>query len=78
MENFIAVCLALIVLELGVFIAVGVFTLLKVRQAAQAVEVTAYRVEHQVEAVGSALSNGWVGTGVKAAMAVAGHFMGRR
>ena len=44
----------------------------------EAVEVTAYRVEHQVESVGQALSNGWVGTGVKAAMAVAGHFMGRR
>jgi len=75
METFIAVCLGLIVLELGAFIAVGIYAFLKVKQAAQAVEVTAYKMEHRVE---QTLSNGWVGTAVKAGMALAGHFAGRR
>lgn len=75
METFIAVCLGLIVLELGAFIAVGIYAFLKVKRAAQAVEVAAYKMENRVE---ETLSNGWVGTGVKAALAVAGHFIGRR
>lgn len=75
METVIAVSLALIALELAVFIAVGVFTFLKIQKAAQAVEVTAYRMEDRVE---QTLSNGWVNTGVKAAVAVASHFMGKR
>lgn len=75
METVIAVSLAVIALELAAFIGVGIYTFLKIQKAAQAVEVTAYKMEHRVE---QTLTNGWVNTGVKAAVAVASHFMGRR
>ena len=39
MDTFIAVCLALIVVELGIMIAVFSVAMFKVRDAAQAVEV---------------------------------------
>jgi hypothetical protein len=78
MEIFSAVCLAVIAIELGVLVAFGVYTLLKIRQAAQAVEITAYRVDHQVISLGDTLRNGWVGTGLKAAMSLAGYFWGGR
>jgi hypothetical protein len=75
METVIAVSLAAIALELAAFIAVGIYVFLKVGRAAQAVEVSAYKMEHRVE---QTLSNGWVDAGLKTAMAVASHFMGGR
>ncbi|MDE2490818.1 MAG: hypothetical protein KGM24_08210 [Elusimicrobia bacterium] len=59
MEIFIAVCLALIVVELGVLAAFAAAALLKVRQASQAVEVAAYRVDAEVHSVGESLRSGW-------------------
>lgn len=78
MQIFIAVCLAIITLELGALICVGIYTFLKVHQAAAAVEVVAYRVDHQVMSVGETLRNGWVSAGLKAAMSAASHFWGQR
>jgi hypothetical protein len=62
MDTFIAVCLALIVLELGIMIAVFAFTMLKVKDAAAAVEVAAYRVDQEVLSVGETFRSGWGGT----------------
>lgn len=59
MDTFIAVCLALIVLELGIMIGVFVFTMLRLKDAAQAVEVAAYRVDQEVLSFGSSLRSGW-------------------
>ena len=59
METFIAVCLALIVVELGVVIGVACYALLKVRDAAQAVEVAAYRVDQEVLTFGDTMRSGW-------------------
>ncbi len=78
MITFSAVCLAVIALELGVLVGVGVSPLPKIRQAAEAVEVTAYRVDHQVISLGETLRNGWVGAGLKAAMGLAGSLWGGR
>jgi hypothetical protein len=61
MDTFIAVCLALIVVELGVMIAVFSVAMVKVRDAAQAVEVAAYRVDQEVLTVGESLRSGWGG-----------------
>ncbi len=60
METFIAVCLAVLVLELSVLIAVMVVTLLQVKKAAQAVEVLTYRVDSQVASFGEAVRSGWL------------------
>ncbi|MBI5240964.1 MAG: hypothetical protein HY926_10870 [Elusimicrobia bacterium] len=60
METFIAVCLAVLVLELSVLIAVLVVTLLQVKKAAQAVEVLTYRVDSQVASFGEAIRSGWL------------------
>ena len=60
METFIAVCLALIVVELAVMIAVFSLAMVKVRDAAQAVEITAYRVDQEVQSFSSSLQTGWV------------------
>ena len=59
METFIAVCLALIVLELAVMIAVFAAAMVKVKDAAQAVEVAAYRVDQEVLGFGQSLRSGW-------------------
>ncbi len=61
MQTFIAVCLALIVAELAVMIAVFVVTMLKLKQAAQAVEVAAYRVDQEVLSLGDSLRSSWGG-----------------
>ena len=62
MDTFIAVCLGLIVLELAVMIGVFAFTMLKVKDAAVAVEVAAYRVDQEVLSVGETFRSGWGGT----------------
>ena len=59
METFIAACLAVIVLELAVMIGVFAFTMLKLKQAAQAVEVAAYRVDQEVLSFGQSIRSGW-------------------
>lgn len=59
MTTFIAVCLGLIVLELAVMITVFCVAMLKLRDAAQAVEITAYRVDQEVSSVGQGLRSGW-------------------
>ena len=59
MQTFIAVCIALIVVELGVLIAVFAVALIKVRDAAQAVEVAAYRVDQEVVRLGESVHSGW-------------------
>jgi hypothetical protein len=60
METLIAVCLAVLVVELTVLIAVLVVTLLQVRKSAQAVEVLTYRLDQQVAAFGEAVRSGWM------------------
>ncbi|MCX5794688.1 MAG: hypothetical protein NTY77_04240 [Elusimicrobia bacterium] len=60
METLIAVCLAVITLELSILIVVLIATLLQVKKAAQAVEVLTYRVDQQVESFGEAVRSGWM------------------
>lgn len=75
MDTFIAVCLALIVLELGIMIGVFAFVMLRVKDAAAAVEVAAYRVDHEVASVGESMRSGWGGalkTAVQAGLALFG------
>ena len=62
MDTFIAVCLALIVIELAVMIGVFAYVMLRVKDAAAAVEVAAYRVDQEVLSVGETFRSGWGGT----------------
>ncbi|PIR17125.1 MAG: hypothetical protein COV48_08985 [Elusimicrobia bacterium CG11_big_fil_rev_8_21_14_0_20_64_6] len=62
MDTFIAVCLALIVLELAVMIGVFVITMMSIKDAAAAVEVAAYRVDQEALSVGETFRSGWGGT----------------
>ncbi len=62
MNTFIAVCLALIVVELAVMIGVFAYVMLRVKDAAAAVEVAAYRVDQEVLRAGETLRSGWLGT----------------
>lgn len=68
-ETFVAACLGLIVLELAVMIAVFAAAMLKVRDAAQAVEVAAYRADQEVLSIGQSLRSGW-GEALKTALSV--------
>ncbi len=73
MDTFIAVCLALIVLELGVIVGVFAVAMLRVKDAAVAVEVAAYRVDQEVHSAGERLRGGWgtaLGTALSAGMAL--------
>jgi len=69
MDTFIAVCLGLIVLELAVMIAVFAVAMVKVRDAAQAVEIAAYRVDQEVSNLGESMRSGWI-TGLKSMFSV--------
>ena len=60
METFIAVCLAVLVVELTILIAVMIVTLLQIKKAAQSVEVLAYRVDQQVAYFGETVRSGWM------------------
>jgi hypothetical protein len=76
METFIAVCLAAVVVELSVLVAVLIITLLQIKKAAQAVEVLTYRVDQQVASFGEAVRSGWLhlfGT----ALNLAGRYFGK-
>jgi hypothetical protein len=73
MDTFIAVCLALIVVELGIMIAVFAMAMIKVRDAAQAVEVASYRVDREVETFGESLRTGW-GQALKTLLSVGFQF----
>jgi hypothetical protein len=61
MDTFIAVCLGLIVLELAIMIGVFAYVMLRVKDAAAAVEVAAYRVDQEVLSAGETLRSGWGG-----------------
>ena len=60
MEIIIAVCLAVIAVELSVLVVVLIITLLQIKKAAQAVEVLTYRVDQQVASFGEAVRSGWL------------------
>ncbi len=59
MDTFIAVCLGLIVVELAVMIGVFAYVMLRVKDAATAVEVAAYRVDQEILSAGQSLRSGW-------------------
>ncbi len=56
MMTFIAVCMGLLVLEIGLILAAVVYLVLRVSKTSQAVEVLAYRIEDRV----SSFKTGWI------------------
>ncbi len=76
METFIAACLAIIVLELSILVVIMIITLLKIKKAAQAVEVLTYRVDHQVASFGQAVRSGWLHL-FSSVFNLAGRFLGK-
>lgn len=73
MDTVIAVCLVLIVVELALMIGVFAYVMLRVKDAACAVEVAAYRVDQEVLSVGESLRGGWgsmIKTAVSAVLAL--------
>lgn len=78
MMTFIAVCIGLITLELGVVVVFLVVTLLKINRTAQAVEVLAYRIDHEVSEFGSTMRSGWMRTASTIANLAGTWWSGRR
>lgn len=74
MMTFIAVCMALLVLEIGAILAAVVFLVLRVKKSVQAVEVLAYRIEDQV----LSFRTGWIRTLQGAASLVTGFLSARK
>lgn len=56
MMTFIAVCMGLLVLEIGLILAAVIYMVLHVSKTAQAVEVLAYRIEDRVDS----FKTGWI------------------
>jgi hypothetical protein len=75
--TIIAVCAGLIVLELAVIVAAALIVALRVRDTAQAIEVLAYRVDQEVENIGSTFRSGWLKSLGAAATMAAGLWSGR-
>lgn len=78
MMTFIAICLFLIVLELGVAIAFFVAALITIRQAARAAETLAYRVDEEVDHIGTAMRSNWMRTLQTIANLAGSFWFGRR
>ena len=76
--GFIAACIALIALEIAVMMAALVFLALRVRRAAESVEVLAYRVEESVANVSSTFTSGWVKALQAGASLLTGAWRGRQ
>lgn len=74
MITFIAVCMGLLVLEIGLILAAVVFLVLRVRKSVEAVEVLAYRIEDQV----LSLRSGWMKALGGAASLVGGLWSARK
>lgn len=77
-STFIAVCIALIALEIAVMMAAMVYLALRVQRAAQSVEVLAYRVEESVSSVTSSLTSGWMKALQAGASLLTGAFRARQ
>lgn len=77
MQTFIAVCSAIIVIELGIGIASFVLLALALRQAVRAFETLAYRVDEQVEHVGTVMRSSWMKSLQAAAGIISGMWFGR-
>jgi hypothetical protein len=60
MQIFIAACLAVLVAETSILVAVLIVALLQIRKTAQAVEVLTYRADQQVASFGDAVRSGWM------------------
>ncbi len=76
--TFMAVCLGLITLELGIIVAALLIVALRLRDTAQAIEVLAYRVDQEVENIGSTLRSGWLKTLGATASVISGLWSGRQ
>jgi len=76
MDIFIAVCLAVLVVELGILVAVMVRALLQIRKTALAVEVLTYRIDRQVAAFGETVRSGWVQL-FQTILSLAGRYFGK-
>jgi uncharacterized membrane protein (Fun14 family) len=72
--NFIAVCMGLLVLELGLILGAVVFLVLRIKKSAEAVEVLAYRVEDKV----MSFKTGWIHALQGAASLLTGFMTSRR
>lgn len=68
--GFIAACIALIAVEIGVIMGAVIFLVVRVRRTAESVEVLAYRVEESVNNVSESLTSGWM-RGLQAAASLA-------
>jgi hypothetical protein len=73
MQTFIAVCMGLLVLEIGLILAAVVFLVLRVKKTVEAVEVLAYTVEDKFLSVRS----GWM-RALQGAASLVGGFWGAR
>lgn len=78
MQTFIAVCLALLVIEMGIALAAVFAAAISLRQAARAFETLAYRVDAQVENVGTMMQSGWMKALQTAASVASNFWFGRR
>ena len=76
--TFIAVCAGLITIELGIIVAAALIVALRLRDTAQAIEVVAYRVDQEIESIGSTFRSGWLKSLGAAATLVGGLWTGRR
>lgn len=74
MMTFMAVCMGLLVLEIGLILAAIVFLVFRVKKSAQAVEVLAYRLEDQV----LSFRTGWIRALQGAASVVTGFMSARK
>ncbi len=77
MSNALTICVAIIALELAIVVVVLAVALVKIGQAAKAVEVLAYRIEDRVAGFGRWTSSGMF-SGLEGVARFLGGFLGAR
>ncbi len=77
MPHFLDICVALIAVELAIVVVVLAVALVKIGQAAKAVEVLAYRIEDRVAGFGRWTNAGLV-SGLEGVARFLGGFFGAR
>ncbi len=76
--SIIAVFVVIIALEFAVALVFLIAALLHIRQAARAVEVLTYRVDEEVDHVGTLMRSGWMKVVQTAVSGMFGVWEGRR
>ena len=76
-EIFVAICMGLIVVEIGLILGAIVFLVMRLKKTAEAFEVLAYRLDDGVSSFSSTMRSSWF-KAIQGAAGLVGSFVSSR